>query len=220
MEIILVKKIFDFTINWIKTHKYCLWMLYIPAYLVTFFSTNGLYEPVVYVHHPLDDLIPFNVNFVIIYMLWFPAIMLMLLIYMILNERDFKQLAFVMFSGMTISLIIYAIYPTGLNIRPTIESDGFCTWLMNKVWANDVPMNVCPSIHVSSSMAVFFVALGGEFLKKHNVIKTFIALFMIAICVSTVFVKQHSVVDVFFGALLTVALYCISVAYMRKKVKK
>ncbi len=189
-------------------------MLYIPAYLIAFFSTNGLYEPSIIVHHPLDDVIPFVVEFVTVYMLWFPAIMLVLLIVMILSEKDFKQMAFVMFTGMTISLIIYAIIPTGLDLRPEVEVNGFCSWLINTVWSNDVPMNVCPSIHVSSSMAVFFVVWRGELFKKHPILKSIIMLFMVAICISTVFVKQHSVVDVFFGCLLTVILYVISEIYI------
>ncbi|MCR5273316.1 MAG: phosphatase PAP2 family protein [Lachnospiraceae bacterium] len=206
----MIKENYLKVLKWIKEHKYCLAMLYVPVYLLTFFLTNGLYEPVVWVHHPLDDLIPFEVNFVIIYMLWFPAIMLALVKVMFRCEKDFKQLAFVMFTGMTISLIIYAIYPTGLKLRPEIEVNGFSTWLMSMVWKNDVPMNVCPSIHVSSSIAVFFVAFRGEYLRGQRLKKAAVMIFMIAICVSTVFVKQHSVVDVFYGALLSAVLYVIS----------
>ena len=213
----MCEKILSYVKNWILTHRYCAAMLYIPCYLVTFFLMDGAFEPKYIIHCGLDDLIPFNEYFVVIYMLWFPSIMLVLLALMLVSERDFKRLAFTMFTGMTISLIIYGILPTGLLLRPQIEDTNFFRHVMLIVWGVDEAVNVCPSIHCSSSSATALVLACSPFCRRYPKVSAAVILFMLLIIVSTVFVKQHSVIDVVCGVGLTCLLFAIALLWEKRQ---
>ena len=74
------------------------------------------------------------------------------------------------------------------------------------IHAVDTPGNVCPSIHVSSSTAVAAVVCRSRFLKKKVLLRWGVCLLVLGISLSTMFLKQHSVIDVVCGAVLTAAL--------------
>ena len=106
-----------------------------------------------------------------------------------------------MFSAMFISLIIYVIYPTALDIRVTnITGNDVCAWLIRQIQKIDAPNNVCPSIHVSTT-----VIIDNQFrkiLKNNSKLKLLFILWDVGICISTMLVKQHSIIDVMCGVVL------------------
>ncbi|MCC8103980.1 MAG: phosphatase PAP2 family protein [Clostridiales bacterium] len=71
----------------------------------------------------------------------------------------------------------------------------------------DAPVNVCPSIHVSSSVSIALVTAKSKLFKEHRGRKAAIIVLMILISISTLFVKQHSVIDVVCGAAVSLVLY-------------
>ena len=183
-------------------------------YLIWFFSLEFVtYDTVHILHSPLDDMIPFCEYFIVPYSTWFVALAAAPLVFLWQNREDFLRLCFVMYVGMTLSLITYLVWPTGLNLRQELPNDNIFCFLVSLVRGADTPYNVCPSIHVSSSVAIALVTLSARCLKGRKnagLIKAGVALWMLLICISTVFVKQHSVIDVYWGAGLSVALYLIS----------
>ena len=98
---------------------------------------------------------------------------------------------------MTISLLVCTLYPNGTNFRPHIDPDQniFC-YLVTKLWSIDPCVNVFPSIHVYNSIGVHLAVTKSEKLSKSRPIVWSSGILMILICLSTVFLKQHSVVDV------------------------
>lgn len=72
----------------------------------------------------------------------------------------------------------------------------------------DTPTNVCPSIHVASSMAMD-LALCRSVLGQKRWVRLVSHGIFIAIVLSTLFLKQHSVIDVFWGMVLTTLLHGI-----------
>ena len=66
---------------------------------------------------------------------------------------------FIMFTGMTVCLVLYAALPTGLALRrPLPHGDVLCR-LVGLLRSIDPPANVCPSIHISSTAAICIVLL-------------------------------------------------------------
>ena len=61
------------------------------------------------------------------------------------------------------------------------------------IYSADTPTNVLPSMHVVGCMAVLAVTFDSKYLKKVRIPAVIIA---VAICAATVFVKQHSILDV------------------------
>lgn len=162
------------------------------------------------IHSPLDDLIPFCEYFIIPYLLWFAYIVLTVIYFAFFSGRrqEYFRLAAHLIFGMTLFLVISYIYPNGLNLRPEALADtNIFTHLVRYVYSHDTPTNVFPSIHVFNSIACCCALLSCPKLKKHRWLRFGSVALTILITMSTMFLKQHSVYDVLFGALLAAASY-------------
>ena len=182
--------------GWVQEHPYSYWLVYMIFYLTGFFL--------------VEQFVPFLEGFIIPYISWLILMPASLLFYLFYDKEDFLDLCMLMFSGMTISLILYVIFPNGLQLRTEIVRDNFCSRLAKLIYRMDTPTNVCPSIHVASSVAISIVTLKSRLRKDHPVWAVLVVCWMVLICVSTFFVKQHSIIDALCGIALT-ALLCIPV---------
>ena len=186
--------------------------LWIPiAYAIFYFPTfewlNAHNFPRYYIGCKLDDLIPFCEWFVIPYVAWFFIIPAMLLLMHSISRPEYRELCFMLFGGMTICLLIYFLLPNGLTLRRPVSLDNWAARLVVAIRHTDQPTNVCPSIHVASSMAIFDVAHSSRAMKQRfPKIRLLFLILCPMICVSTLFLKQHSVIDVCCGILLTAVL--------------
>lgn len=187
-------------LNWVRTHRYCLVGLYLFVFLAGFFILELIEpEPVVYIRCWLDDQIPFCEWFVIPYFLWYAWVPVFMLYFMFRDREAYLKLCFIMFTGATICLVIYALVPNGLQLREEILSDNICARIVKLIRSIDPPCNVCPSIHVSSTVAIHLVILGCREFRNHRSMKLLSWLVTSLICISTLFIKQHSVIDVVCG---------------------
>lgn len=199
-----------YILNRIKEHKYCLAMLYFLFYLPAFFLLERISVPKITIYCPLDGMIPFIPVFVFPYFAWHVLFPSVLVFFMIKDRGAFLRLCFTMFTGMTISLIIYAVFPNGLNIRVPVEGNSLPEKICSLLYAIDTPTNVCPSIHVSSTLAISLTVQGAESLKEHKTAKILLHILSFLIIISTLFIKQHSVYDVLAGTALSIVLWIIS----------
>jgi len=173
-------------------------------------------------YHPvqcaLDGKIPFCEFFVIPYLIWF-IIIPGLLLYGLFFEVDvFKNLMKYIILTYGATIIIYIIYPTEQLLRPAaFTRDNPLTRFMADFYAFDTRTNVCPSIHVIGAVAVMLAAWKS---KRFSSVGWKIAFGITAllICLSTVFLKQHSAVDVIAAAPVCAAAYFI--VYRRKRTVK
>ena len=193
--------------NWLDGHRYGLWLLYIPAYLVVF----GILElfPAKEFHLiqcPIDALIPTIPAFFIPYAFWwglFPGALLWFLVFG--KREDFLKLCFILFAGYTVCLITYVLYPNGIDIRTELLGNDLCSQAIRLLRAGDPPQNVCPSMHVSSTMAILLTVWECRDISKGW--KCGVAVISLLIILATMFIKQHSVVDVLLGMLLSLVLW-------------
>ena len=72
----------------------------------------------------------------------------------------------------------------------------------------DTNTNVCPSIHVLGSLAVCFAGLHSRTLRGWGW-KLFFVVSTVLISLSTVFLKQHSIIDVFAALALGAVCYVL-----------
>lgn len=159
------------------------------------------------VHCFLDDKIPFCEYFVIPYYFWFIFLMGMVIYGFFWDETALKN--YMKFTAITytVTLFIYAVYPTAQDLRPvSFELDSFFTQIVRFAYKVDTNTNVCPSIHVLGSMAVYFAARKSRVFGKMVWRVAFCAT-AVLITLSTLFIKQHSVLDVVFAVILGVAVY-------------
>lgn len=157
----------------------------------------------------LDRMIPFCEYFIIPYLLWFFYIAAGIA-YMLFTQpkKQFYQFTGVLFGGMTVCLILYTFFFTGLNLRPLINPDkNLFTRMVAHLWAIDTSTNVCPSIHVFATMAVQSALTRCRFDLRHPVLYQGSTVLSLLIVLSTMFLKQHSVIDVFCAFLLVWAMH-------------
>ncbi|MBS7299163.1 MAG: phosphatase PAP2 family protein, partial [Eubacteriales bacterium] len=116
-----------------------------------------------------------------------------------------KYMWFVIIS-YSITLVVYAVYPTSQLLRPEVTEEGFLFDVIRWLYGYDTNTNVCPSLHVIGSLAVMFAAIKSEIIKSVP-IKVVYVIAAVLICVSTVFIKQHSVIDLYWGIVVSVVAY-------------
>lgn len=162
------------------------------------------------IHTRIDDKIPFIEYFIIPYMLWFIFVAITLTYFFFTSVKDYYKMCLFLFSGMTIFLIISTIFPNGHNLRPEVfERDNIFVHMVQFLYSVDTPTNICPSIHVYNSIGTYIAITKSGRLKNKKQI-TIPAFFLtISICASTVFLKQHSIVDVIAAVVIAVILYSL-----------
>lgn len=199
-----IKKFYD-------NYKHSLWIIvYMIFYLAGFFILERAEHRHYHVIHSwLDDQIPFCEYFIIPYVLWFFYIFIGVLWFIVCckDRREYYQLVSVLALGMTIFLVVSCVYPNKQDLRPEVfTNNNIFTQMVKILYATDTPTNVLPSIHVFNSLAMFYAINSCAQLKKRIGVRIFSGVLSISIVLSTMFLKQHSVVDVSLGILLSVAL--------------
>lgn len=160
------------------------------------------------IHCALDDVIPFCEWFVLPYCSWFLLLAAALLFLWRTDTTSYRRLCLAMFSGMTFCLLLYMAWPTALSLRPEVlPRDNFASALLRLLWAADTPTNVCPSIHCQSSAVIGLVMWHSAPASRRRALRWASVLWPALICASTVFVKQHSAVDVAWGVALALLWY-------------
>ncbi len=143
-----------------------------------------------------DYKIPFLEIFIVPYLLWFGYIAVTVVYFLFHEEENFDAFAQTLAFGMTIFLIVSAIYPNGLNLRPiTFERDNVFIKLVQFIYRNDTPTNVLPSIHVYNSLAAFMAIKRSRLVQKKKGWAWGAGILTILIILATVFLKQHSMFD-------------------------
>jgi membrane-associated phospholipid phosphatase len=195
-------------ILFIKDNNHFLYLLvFIP--LIVCFSLCGKYiEAKYFMHCFIDDHIPFVSVFVIPYLFWFAYMAIVFLYLGVKSKQDFIKLLIFTSLGMSISYLVFILHPSGQSLRPLIEPKGIFSLLVKFIYWIDPPINVCPSIHVLNAIGVHIALVNCNYVKGKIKIYSFIS--MSLICVSTMFIKQHSFIDVIWGSVLALILYiCI-----------
>ncbi len=198
----------------LKKYNHAVAILYLPFYLVCFFFLEGKNTTDYYVvESDLDSYIPFCEWFIIPYLLWFAYIAATVLYFFFTNKRDFTRLCLFLFVGMTICLVIYYVWPNGHHLRQNLAMLGrenIFTRMVGHLYTVDTSTNVCPSIHTFNSVGACIAIFHSTALKDNRWVRGGALLLTISICLSTVFLKQHSIIDVFCGLVLALIMYWIS----------
>ena len=188
-----------FIMNWkemIHRNKHILFILYCPIYLWCFNWLEARNDvPFQDIHCIIDDWIPFCDFFVIPYILWFlyVAVVVIYLYFQREHLEDYYHCVIMLMLGMSTCLLIYYLFPNEQNLRPdTFARENIFTDIIGFIYASDTNTNVLPSIHVYNAIAIhvaFFTSY--RFRKKHGWHIASLVL-CILICLSTMFLKQHS----------------------------
>jgi membrane-associated phospholipid phosphatase len=155
----------------------------------------------------VDHKIPFIPQFVFIYIGLYTMYVYP---YLLVRDKDF----FKVFTGayITVMIIVYSIFllfPVSI-VRPQIEVTDFSTWTLSIVYSLDKPVNCFPSSHVAMTMLSALTIW--EINRFYGI---FAILYALGIAVSTLFLKQHYVLDVVAALFITGIVYY---AYFKQRI--
>lgn len=168
------------------------------GYFILYFLTENLIpvEKCHPVHMWLDDLIPFCEWFLIPYVFWYALIVFSLGYFLLYNVDSFKRLQTYIIITQVLAVLCYILYPTRQDLRPAeFVNDNFLTRCVSFLYAFDTNTGVCPSLQVAYSLGIASVWTKEK--TAHPAWRIFVVFPVIMICLSTMFIKQHSAVDMF-----------------------
>lgn len=166
------------------------------VYLLLFFLTERLIpaQSCYSVHIVLDDWIPFCEVFWIPYVFWYALIVLSLGYFLLYHIDSFKRLQTYIIITQAVALIVYVVFPTRQDLRPEVfPRENFLTQCVKLLYRVDTNTGVCPSLHVAISLGIASVWTKEKGISRWW--KAFVVVTVVLICLSTMFIKQHSAVD-------------------------
>lgn len=193
---------------------------FFAVYMITFSYIENREVHHYIVHTVIDDKIPFCEYFIIPYLLWFAFVAVTIIYFILFNNnsnhkwKEYYQLCITLATGMTLFLIISLVFPNGQDLRPVLSGDNIFEKTVQMIYHTDTPTNVLPSIHVFNSLTCCGAILKNQ--RKHfkKTTDLLTVILTILIIMSTMLLKQHSVVDVVLAALMYAG--CYRVVYGRE----
>lgn len=179
-------------------------LLFWPVYGIAFYTLERglpgrIYFPVESV---LDAYIPFCEWFFIPYVFWFLYLAAMVVYGCLYDISAFRRYMYFIMISYTITIILYVLFPTCQNLRPTsFERDNILVRMIVDFYGYDTHTNVCPSIHVLGSFGVLYGAWHSRHFSSRGWRIT-LGVVTSVVAISTVFVKQHSIIDVVAAVIL------------------
>lgn len=205
--------------NWKKflsQNKHILFLLYCLPYLYCFrwleARKNVSFQDI---HCIVDDWIPFNEWFVIPYVLWFfyVAAVVVYLYFQRDHLEDYYHCVIMLILGMSTCLLVYYLFPNEQNLRPAeFDHQNILTDIVQFIYASDTNTNVLPSIHVYNSITIHVAFATSHRFQEKKGWRTASLLLCALICLSTMFLKQHSFLDV----ITALGLYLVYAALVYK----
>ena len=194
--------------------------IYMVIYMPTFFWVESLNPAGGFhiIHTAIDDMIPVVEVFIIPYALWLPYLVIGMIAIAIRSRSLSRKTSYMLMTGMTLFIIISLVYPNALELRAHIpDRDNIFMTCINYLHSIDTPTDVFPSLHVYDAIVVA-AGLHLTFKDKKWVL---IAsdLLSLLIVLSTVFIKQHSIIDVI-GAFVIFIPTFIVICFVIRPVKK
>ena len=177
-----------------EEYRHVLLLLYWPVYILAFLYierfAGGEYHTI---QCAADGAIPFCEYFVLPYFAWFPFLVWGQAYTLLRDVPVFRRLMRYFILTFTLAVIIYLVYPSAQALRPeAFPRENVSTDIVRFLYRIDTPTNILPSEHVIGSAAVVFAAWQSEKLRKR---RWAVLLLGMLISVSTVFLKQHSLLD-------------------------
>lgn len=219
--------------EWTSTQTKRVWQVVIFGifYLFAFFCVENRKGKINIIHSEIDDYIPFCEYFIVPYILWFVFVAVVVLYFTLINKSDaeFYRLAGSLAIAMVVFLIISFVYPNGQHLRPYVSGDNIFEKMVRMLYRIDTSTNILPSLHVFNAVACCIAVWKNKTFRKHKVLISGVVVLTVLIVLSTMFLKQHSIIDVAMALVLNSCCYhlfyykdCVGVmqAYKKRNVWK
>ncbi len=185
---------------WLRDHPHFWYSLLLLPIFACYFIPEQL---IVTEYHAteiaFDALIPLLPGFVYFYLLWFPLLVFGGFWLLFTDGVIFRRYMVYLTVAYFISAVVYLTYPNGQDLRPAdLHVHDLSTIILAFIYRVDTNTNVLPSLHVIGSVGAAAALCRSESIRS-GWIKAALFLLAVLVSVSTVFVKQHGILDVVAG---------------------
>ena len=161
----------------------------------------------------VDRLLPLAPTWALVYGALY-AFLIVLPVLVVQQEELIRRTVWAYLTVWIVAYICFLLYPTVAPRPDKVLGEGFGVWGLRFLYDADPPYNCFPSLHVAHS----FVSALACF-RVHRRLGFIAACCALLVALSTLFTKQHYVVDLVAGILLALAAYAVFLrGYCREKV--
>ncbi len=173
---------------------------------ILYFISKLLQGDLNLVGNVIDTKIPFVPAFFIPYCIWYLMIFI-IPYYLYCKDKDkFIKYTMAYILCSMIGNIVFISYPSTVA-RPTVTGTDIFSLIAKFIYWIDTPTNCFPSLHCAISM--LFILYICESKNTNIITKISVCIISILIMLSTLFTKQHVVVDFISGDMLALIVYLI-----------
>lgn len=162
-------------------------------------APNIRYRPEV----PLDRALPLLASWALVYGALY-LFLILLPIVVVRQEEHIRRTVWAYLLIWITAYVFFVIYPTTAPRPAKLVGEGFAMWGLRALYGADPPYNCFPSLHVAHS---FVSALTCS--RVHRGIGAVAVTCALLVSLSTLFTKQHYVVDVIAGVILAAFAYAL-----------
>jgi membrane-associated phospholipid phosphatase len=174
-------------------------MLLIPLINLFYGPLNQVKGNVYSLVTVLDQHIPFIAYFIAPYLAWYVLMFVILAWFMKHDDELYIASVVSICAGLLLSFMVYAVFQTTVP-RPIVLGQDLFSRLTRFMYGMDNPYNAFPSIHVMTAYVIFIAS--GKAKSYGPKIGLASQMLSVLVILSTVFLKQHTLMDVFGGILL------------------
>jgi membrane-associated phospholipid phosphatase len=176
--------------------------LIIPLYLFIprgFLPGRTVYMPSIWLDHAL----PVEPAWSVVYLSLFLAALLPA--FVVHQQELVRRTVNAFLAIWLVAYVFFVAYPTiGPRSSGNVAGDEFSDWLLRTIYSSDVRYNCFPSLHVAQCFLAALVCV-----RIHRGVGAVAGLWAALVGISTLYTKQHYVLDVISGALLAYVAYCV-----------
>ncbi len=167
-------------------------------------------------YHIISPKINFKLipEFSFIYNSWYPFIFIMAFVVYKNNKETFNHLILSTFIGIILSNITFIVYPTLLP-RSDITVKSISDLLLSITYKIDTPaLNCLPSVHCLLCFCImFYITFKTNLKTKYKIL---INIYCILIILSTLFIRQHVIIDIVVAFIYIVISITITYLFYNK----
>lgn len=165
---------------------------------------------------PIDDLIPFVPEFILIYHSWFPFLMANAFALYKTQRVEYRKYMMHLIVGQFAAYITFIFFQTDVT-RALDLGDSFFEKIVALTFTIDNHYAGFPSVHALTTIALIMVVLRSKFKLGYKVFAIFYSLLILA---SILLVKQHVFWDLPAGIVYGVLTYPLAILLLRRIMQK
>jgi membrane-associated phospholipid phosphatase len=151
----------------------------------------------------LDRALPLLPSWALVYGALY-LFLILLPIFVVRQDEHIRRTVFAYLLIWITAYVFFVVYPTAAPRPARVIGEGFAVWGLRALYSSDPPYNCFPSLHVAHSFVSALTCY-----RVHRGLGIVATVCAAVVALSTLFTKQHYILDVIAGVFLALVAYVI-----------